>query len=620
MRRSLQMNCAVVFTLLTLAVAAAEASDAPAALAPNTGLLPRIVNGTLTADYPSTGALLSPSDPNSAGTVCSGTLIGCQTFLTAGHCVEGDTNPSHYAIFLQHAGFFSVSSIVVHPDFDFPVGDVAVFKLAAPVDGIRPTPIDTTRTPATGTPGTIVGFGRTGGFNADFGIKRAGSVRTATCKNGISNTTSVCWDFTNPLGTPGSNSNTCNGDSGGPLFIDFGAGPTVAGVTSGGNVDDCLPTDSSFDANVYFYRSWIQQQAGADLGATTCGTLPQVGDATTSVRALSGQLPPGGSSGTHSFVVGAGSRRLRVSMNAVDDGSDFDLFVKAGSPPTLSSFDCRQNGRGQYAFCEFTNPAAGTWYVLVDQAAGSGLYQVSATTFGGGCADPGSAGQPCDDGNVCTVNDRCQGGICAGNPAPNGTPCDDSDACTQTDSCQLGTCTGSQQPRTDCRLPFVPGSGVFRLEDETPDEPADADKLTWNWFRGTATAVSDFGDPLSTTTYTLCVFDEASGTPALVLSHQASAAALCGTKPCWKEYAKSFRYTDKKLQNGPISSLLLRQGNDGKAKISLKAKGTQLSLPSLPLHQQNAVTVQLSNGTVCWEGRYSTNKRNNLFGFEAAAD
>ena len=47
----------------------------------------RIVNGTLTSLYPSVGALLSPGDPHFATLLCSGTLIGCHTFLTAAHCV-----------------------------------------------------------------------------------------------------------------------------------------------------------------------------------------------------------------------------------------------------------------------------------------------------------------------------------------------------------------------------------------------------------------------------------------------------------------------------------------------------------------------------------------------------
>ncbi len=223
---------------------------------------PRIVNGTLTAEDPSTGALLSPGNPASGGLLCSGTLIGCETFLTAAHCVcdtiglgcqgVNAPDPSDYVVFLQHAGFFSVASISVHPDFDFPVADVAVLKLATPVTGVAPAPINVARDPAAGTTGTIVGFGRTAGA-FDYGIKRRGVVELAPCTDGISGTTSVCWDFLDPIGLPGEDSNTCNGDSGGPLFVDYGCGSTVAGITSGGTSATCDATDHSYDANVYNY-------------------------------------------------------------------------------------------------------------------------------------------------------------------------------------------------------------------------------------------------------------------------------------------------------------------------------------------------------------------------------
>src|SRR5439155_6360219 len=76
---------------------------------------PRIVNGVLGADYPTVGALLDSSNFDSASMICSGTLIGCQTFLTAGHCVEGNLDPLHYSVFLQHAGFFAVAGVSLHP-------------------------------------------------------------------------------------------------------------------------------------------------------------------------------------------------------------------------------------------------------------------------------------------------------------------------------------------------------------------------------------------------------------------------------------------------------------------------------------------------------------------------
>jgi hypothetical protein len=351
---------------------------------------PRIVNGLFTSNFPTTGALLFGNDPATASSWCSGTLIGCGTFLTAAHCVcdsfgpicqePNDPNPDDYKVFLQHAGLFSVHSITVRGDFNFPEGDVAVVKLAAPVNGIPPTPINTTQSPPFGTPGIIAGFGRSGGNNFDYGLKRYGSVTTDSCPIGVSNTTSVCWVFNNPVGVPGTDSNTCNADSGGPLFVDFGDGEVVAGITSGGTGFNCLPTDQSYDADVFFYRNWIQTMAGPDILNTSCGDLPQL-EVATDAMGFAGIVSAVTPEGRHAISVPPNTRVLRVSMNSEDDGQNFDLYVKAGGPPSTIDFDCAGTGSGQYASCEFDAPVAGTWEILVQRVSGSGDYQVTATAI-----------------------------------------------------------------------------------------------------------------------------------------------------------------------------------------------------------------------------------------------
>jgi Trypsin/Bacterial pre-peptidase C-terminal domain len=632
MRRSEVLSALVL--AFVLAPAAAPGRPVPARIRP------RIVNGLPTMQYPTVGALLYGTGFDSADMICSGTLIGCQTFLTAGHCVEHDTDPAHYSVFLQHAGLFAVTSVALHPSFDFPVGDVAVLRLTTPVTGVAPTPIDTTSF-AFGTPATIAGFGNTGGINGDYGLKRVGAAITASCTIGVSDTTSVCWNFTAPLGPPGTDSNTCSGDSGGPLLVDTGGGPRVAGVTSGGNNFDCLPNDVSFDARVYTYRSFIQGIGGADLANTACGTLPQVGSADVTVLGLSGQVSAGSPEGRHAFTVNAGLATLRIAMNAIDDGpSDFDLYVKLGSPPTTIDYDCRRSGSNQWAFCEFPTPAAGTWHVLVSRWSGAGEYQATVTTFRPFCSNPANAGLACDDNNACTSNDICQAGACSGSPVANGTTCADGNECTGPDTCQAGACTGSAvangtpcddhhictrgdrcqagacvpgaSPATACKRPVVAGKGLLFLKDD--DSFATRDRLTWRWASGAHTDKSEFGDPTTDSTVGLCLYDDRGSGPVLVLEHAIPPGAR------WRARKDGYKYNDRTLANAGVRSIVLRSSpTDGHATILVKAQGEGLGL-DLPLTQNPTVRAQLVTQNGCWEALYSTHQQSTLERFKARAD
>jgi len=55
-------------------------------------------------------------------------------------------------------------------------------------------------------------------------------------------------------------------------------------------------------------------------------------------------------------------------------------------------------------------------------------------------------GALCNDGNPCTLNDRCQTGWCKGDVAANGTECTDGNLCTAMDRCISGLCVGQMVP------------------------------------------------------------------------------------------------------------------------------------------------------------------------------
>lgn len=370
--------------LLAAPPARAAEGDPPA-------IRPLIANGVPTTDgWPEVAMLF-----NGRGGTCTATLVGCRTLLSAAHCLcseEGQGEPcgaglfadppESVVVFLPRAGLFQPVSIRIAPNFAFgDQGDFAVVELAGPVRGLRPRALNELARAPFGTPATIVGFGITSDGANDAGLLRTGLVATESCNPLLApGDTHVCWTFAAPVGPAGTDSNTCAGDSGGPLLADLGAGLTLVGVHSGGIDQSCalVPTPS-FDADVFVERSWIRSQAGVDLDQTACGDGPQVGDPEVTSLGFSGSSAA--ESSFHDFVVPAGVRRLRVTLNGIDDpSSDLDLYVGLGARPTLSAFDCASDFTGSFESCELADPPPGTGHVLVHRwLGGTRAYQVHVT-------------------------------------------------------------------------------------------------------------------------------------------------------------------------------------------------------------------------------------------------
>ena len=157
-------------------------------------------------------------------------------------------------------------------------------------------------------------------------------------------------------------------------------------------------------------------------------------------------------------------------------------------------------------------------------------------------------------------------------------------------------------PATTCRQPTAPAKSMLLLADRIPDR---RDLLKWKWTRGAATLKADFGDPLAATRDTLCVYDETSGAPSLVLAASVPPGGTCDGRACWQETTRGFKYADQAGTRDGVVRLVLQQGLEGRANLALEARGDDVAMPALPLAQDSKVTVQLANdGGVCWEARY----------------
>lgn len=412
MGRSLLLATAVLFTCLETPNSLAQPLDSAGSegiaepvrqLVPvvdgGFGLAPRIVNGLPTSGFPAVGLLAATA---SGAPICTGTLIGCQTFLTAAHCVADQPNPGNYFVFFQHGGFAQVSTVNINPSYTG-VGnghDLAVLRLNQPILGVRAAAINTVARPPVGTEGAIVGFGRTGGSAQVTGIKRFGEVVTAAC-GPVPAASHVCWRFEAPVGPAGSDSNTCQGDSGGPLFTSAGGAGVISGVTSGGANPSCLSPDLSFDTDVFVDRAWIQTTAGSDLNNTLCGGFAAAGSAQAPILGGAGALSTLNLEDDFSFEVPAGTQPLWVTLNG-ESASDFDLYVNPGSTATATNNVCSSTLGSSLDGCRISNPTPGTWFVRASRFAGSGLYQVTATLFR--ASNGGSACVP--SANVLCIDDQ----------------------------------------------------------------------------------------------------------------------------------------------------------------------------------------------------------------------
>jgi PKD repeat protein len=156
-----------------------------------------------------------------------------------------------------------------------------------------------------------------------------------------------------------------NGDA--DLYVKFGSAPTTSSYDcrpyTGSSSETCTfaaPQTGTYYVMVRAYASFtgLSLTGSYSTGGGGGGTVLTSGVPVTGISAARNAY-----STTYTIVVPSGKTKLTVTTSG--GSGDGDLYVRLGSAPTTSTYNCRSWVSGNNETCTLNSPAAGTYYIRI---------------------------------------------------------------------------------------------------------------------------------------------------------------------------------------------------------------------------------------------------------------
>ncbi|MEZ5465378.1 MAG: endonuclease [Lysobacteraceae bacterium] len=226
-------------------------------------------------------------------------------------------------------------------------------------------------------------------------------LQNGVAKTGLSASTgnSLSYQITVPADATDLSFVTSGGSGDADLYVKFGSAPTTSSYDcrpyASGSNETCSfasPQTGTYHVMLRAYSTF----AGVSLVASYDESAPPPpppppppsGNTLSKGVPVTGLSASSGNALNYTMTVPSGASDL--SFITSGGSGDADLYVKFGSAPTTSSYDCRPYANGNAETCSFASPQAGTWHVMVRAYSSfSGLSLVGDYTASGGPGGPG---------------------------------------------------------------------------------------------------------------------------------------------------------------------------------------------------------------------------------------